>query len=182
LAAAWLSGVRDAAAIKNDPACRHKPASRILSVMDYASDILFETVLRPNPPLSPRVLKHLLAVVVLFNLAFAGFFLARGAWPIAPFLGLDVALLAWAFRSSTRAARREERLRLSREVLHIERQPEQTETALNPYWLQVETAPASGVLLWSHGRATWIGRFLGPEASAALSVELRDALWRAKNY
>lgn len=150
--------------------------------MDCEGDILFDTVLRPNPPLSPRVLKAVLIAVLLFNLTFAGFFVARGAWPIAPFLGLDVALLAWALKSSAAAAKREEQLTLTRAVLQISRRPEQSQTALNPYWLRVETAPASGVLIWSHGKAVQIGRFLGPESSAALVRELKDALWRARRF
>lgn len=150
--------------------------------MDCTSDVLFEAVLRPNPPLPPRVLKYILIVVVLFNMGFAGFFLARGAWPIAPFLGLDVALLAWAFRASSRAAKREEQLTLTRSLLQIRRRPEQSEMALNPYWLRVETSPVSGILLWSHGKAVQIGRFLGPDACAELAAELRNALWRAKHF
>jgi uncharacterized membrane protein len=150
--------------------------------MDCTTDILFETVLRPNPPLPPRALRYVLMAVVLFNFAFAGFFVAHGAWPVAPFLGLDVALLAWALRTSSLTAKREEQLTLTRSLLQIRRQPEQSETALNPYWLRVESAPQSGVLLWSHGKAVQIGRFLGPDACAELAAELRNALWRAKNF
>lgn len=145
------------------------------------ADILFERVLRPNPPLHAGALKVVLAAVVLFNLAFAALFVARGAWPVAPFLGLDVALLAWALRSSAAAANREELLTLTRTVLQIWRRPEQSQTALNPYWLRVEAAPARGILLWSHGKAVAVGRFLGPEACAELVRDLKEALWRARH-
>ena len=81
--------------------------------MTSANDVLLDQVLRPSPPLSPRVLLRILIAVALLNLAFALFFLLRGAWPIAPFMGLDVLALGWAFRASTVAAQREEHVTLT---------------------------------------------------------------------
>src|SRR6185312_2630766 len=71
-----------------------------------AEPVLLDETLRPSPPMAPQTLLIILGVVLAFNIAFALSFVLRGAWPIAPFLGLDVALLAWAFRASTLAARR----------------------------------------------------------------------------
>ncbi len=146
--------------------------------MDCRSDILFETVLRPNPPLGRRALRAILIAVVLFNLSFAGFFVAKGAWPIAPFLGADVAALAWALRASVAASKREEHLTLTPSALRILRRPELSQTVLNPYWVRVETA--NGLMLSSHGKTVRIGRFLGPVELAKLAQTLRDALWRAR--
>lgn len=148
--------------------------------MDCRSDILFETVLRPNPPLGPRALRGILIAVVLFNLAFAALFVAKGAWPIAPFLGVDVVALAWALRASVAASRREEHLTLTPASLRILRQPEQSHVVLNPYWVRVEIPPSCGLTLSSHGKAVRIGRFLGPAERAALAQTLRNALWRAR--
>ena len=148
--------------------------------MDCQSDILFETVLRPNPPLGPRALRIILIAVVLFNLAFAALFVAEGAWPIAPFLGADVAALTWAFRASVVASRREEHLTLTPASLCILRRPELSRTVLNPYWVHVETQPSTGLTLSSHGKAVRIGVFLGPAALADLAQALRNALWRAR--
>ena len=69
-------------------------------------DVLFAESLRPSPPLPPRVLLVILGVVAAINLAFVISFVLQGAWPIAPFMGADVALLAWAFRQSQIAAER----------------------------------------------------------------------------
>ena len=67
--------------------------------------VLLDETLRPNPPMSPRALKLVLIAVATINLIFALSFVAQGAWPIAPFMGLDVALLAWALvRVHSRAA------------------------------------------------------------------------------
>ena len=147
--------------------------------MDGRSDILFDAVLKPNPPLGPKTLRAILIVVGLFNLVFAASFVARGAWPIAPFMGADVAGLAWAFHASAKAARREERLTLTPSLLRIERRPEMAETTLNPYWVRVET-PARGLALWSYGKSVQIGAFLGVSECAALARSLREALWRLR--
>src|SRR5215472_7965655 len=109
--------------------------------MTSANDVLLDQVLRPSPPLSPRVLLRILIAVALLNLAFALFFLLRGAWPIAPFLGLDVVALAWAFRASTVAAQREEHVTLTPSLLSIARHfPKKPVRAwsFNPYWVRVE--------------------------------------------
>lgn len=148
--------------------------------MDCRSDILFETVLKPNPPLGPRALRAILIAVVLFNLAFAALFIAKGAWPIAPFLGADVVLLAWAFCASTAAARREEHLTLTTSSLCILRRPELSQVVLNPYWVRVEIPPSSGLTLSSHGKAVRIGAFLGAAQRADLAQTLRHALWQAR--
>jgi uncharacterized membrane protein len=152
--------------------------------MDRQSDILFERVLRPNPPLSPKALGLILGVVAAINLAFALGFLLRGAWPMAPFMGADVALLAWAFRTSLVASRREERLTLTASSLRIVRRPGTSETVLNPYWVRVEmeNPPQSRLTLWSHGTGIRIASFLGVADRTSLAILLRDALFLARNY
>ena len=78
--------------------------------------VFLDATLRPNPPMSPKVLKLTLALVASLNLAFASYFVFRGAWPVMPFMGLDVALLAWAFRASVRASKKSEHVTLTREL------------------------------------------------------------------
>lgn len=152
------------------------------------NEVLLDAVLRPNPPLSPDVLKLILAVVALLNFAFAAFFVARGAWPIAPFMGADIVLLAWAFRSSRIAARREEHVTLTPSLLRVTRTPPPkgpSEIALNPYWVRVEMEDppqhASQLTLWSHGRGVRIGAFMAPAERAAFAKRLKSALFRAKS-
>jgi len=151
--------------------------------MDRQSDILFDRVLRPNPPMGPKPLAIILGAVVAINLIFALVFLMRGAWPIMPFLGADVALLAWAFRTSVAASRREEQLTLTAASLTIVRRPGAGEIVLNPYWVRVEMEepPQSRLTLWSHGRPLRIGGFLGAGERARLAESLKSALWRARN-
>lgn len=148
--------------------------------MDGAYDILFAATLRPNPPLKPSALKAIFLAVAGINAGFALLMLSRGAWPVLPFLGLDVALLGWAFRSSTLAAQREERLTLTVAALEVLRLPSRILTSLNPYWLRVQEDERSGLALVSHGKAVKIGSFLGPAERDALAQKLKEALWRAK--
>lgn len=157
--------------------------------MQDAGPLLLDAVLRPNPPMSPRALKIVFAVVLLFNIAFALNFLLHGAWPIAPFMGADVALLGWALTSSVRASKRYERITLTPSRLAIASHPvsgEVTEEEFNPYWVRVdvenEPFPGSKLLLTSHGRAVQVGAFLGPDERLSFADHLKNALHAARNF
>jgi len=150
--------------------------------------LLLDATLRPNPPLSPRVLAGVLAIVAAVNVVFALSFVLRGAWPVAPFLGLDVALLAWAFRESRIAARAFERITLTVANLVVARHPARgapSEIALNPYWVRVDfedtELPGAKLLLRSHGRAVQVGGFLGAAERACFAQTLRGALQKARS-
>jgi uncharacterized membrane protein len=141
--------------------------------------ILLEETLRPSPPMNPRALLVILAVVTVFM---------RGAWPIAPFMGLDVALLAWAFRSSTLAARRFEHVTLTPSALRIEQHPAKGDikrAEFNPYWVRVDlqwpTEFSNRLFLRSHGREMQVGDFLAPSVRESFAEVLKSALWAAKN-
>jgi uncharacterized membrane protein len=149
--------------------------------------ILLDTVLRPAPPMSPRALLAILMVVAGFNLAFALYFVLRGAWPVTPFMGADIALLAWAFRASQRAAKNEEHVFLTRTILRIVRRPPDrnpVETQLNPYWVRVQLEEQPGrssrLTLWSHGKGVSIGAFLPPMERASFAERLKSALHAAR--
>lgn len=148
---------------------------------------LLDVTLRPAPPLPPRVLLIILAIVAAMNAAFSLFFLLRGAWPMLPFMGADVALLAWAFRASERAAQREEHVVLTPALLTIARRAPKTpprEFAFNPYWVRVDIAnpPEHGsqLTLWSHGKGLRLGSFLPPAERASFAEQLNAALRAAR--
>jgi uncharacterized membrane protein len=150
--------------------------------------VLLDTVLKPAPPLPPRALLLILAVVASINLVFALYFISRGAWPVMPFMGLDVLLLAWAFRASVRAAQHEEHVLVTPKILQIiRRQPDRkpSETVLNPYWVRVQldepTGRSSELTLWSHGKGVRIGSFLPPLERASFAERLKAALHAARS-
>lgn len=151
------------------------------------SDVLLDKVLRPAPPLGTRAMLAVLGVVAAMNFAFALTFVLRGAWPVMPFMGLDVALLAWAFRAARRAATREEHVVVTPSLLSVERRPPKgpiSEIRLNPYWVrvQMDEPPEHGsqLTLWSHGRSVRIGTFLPPTERASFAQALKSALQTAR--
>jgi uncharacterized membrane protein len=138
--------------------------------------------------MSPRALSIILGIVVAMNAAFAIYFVSRGAWPMMPFMGADILLLAWAFRASTRAAKREEHVTLTPSRLSIARKSPEgavSEVSLNPYWVRVDIADppehASQLTLWSHGKGVRIGSFLPPAERASFAERLKSALRMARS-
>ena len=165
----------------------------------YSPEPMLDRVLRPSPPMPPRALLIILMIVGAMNLLFAGYFVLHGAWPVTPFMGADVALLAWAFQASLKAAKREEQIILTPQELRVVRRAPGKQTGeyhLNPYWVSVdldespdharifhgEVPQASRLTLWSHGKGLTIGSFLSPMVRAEFGAELKAALRRAKGF
>jgi uncharacterized membrane protein len=137
--------------------------------------------------MSAAALKLVLAIVATMNLAFAIWFVSRGAWPITPFMGADVAFLGWALHATRVAARRREELRVTHSSLCLDRTPPRgspTHVEFNPYWVRVELEEPprspSRLTLRSHGRAEQIGAFLPPAERRSVAQALRDAIWKAR--
>ena len=151
--------------------------------------VFFDAVLEPNRPMGPKGLAILIGSVALFSFIAGIVFILHGAWPVTPFLGGDVALLAWAMRASVKAARRREHLILTQDSLLIERvapNGRALREEVNPYWLRVEHEDPEllgcELALVSRGRRLVVGSFLGAEERASLADALRKALSEARNY
>ena len=151
--------------------------------------IFLDAYLKPNPPMKPRVLLIVLMAVAAINLAFAGYFLSRGAWPITPFMGADVLFLAWAFHASRMAAQRFERITLTPAQLKVLSQPAKgsaREHDFNPYWVRVEleqmTENSNRLYLRSHGESLQVGSFLGPDSRVSFAAALKSALAAARSF
>jgi uncharacterized membrane protein len=149
--------------------------------------VLFDATLRPNPPMSASALKLVVGTVAIINLGFGFSFVWRGAWPVTPFMGADVALLAWALNAARIAARAWEQVKLTPGKLLIRHQPAKgsaREVAFNPYWVRVDMddppTRTSRLMLWSHGRGVQIAKFLAPEERLSFAKTLRAALHRAR--
>ena len=155
--------------------------------MSAEDPVLLDRTLRPSPPMPPSALKLVLVLVATINLVFGSVLASQGAWLVTPFMGVDVALLAWAFRASLRASRRHERVLLTPSLLRVERHPPKgpsSEIALNPYWVRVDMPdppePGSQLTLWSHGKGVRVGSFLSPDEKLDLARVLKSALRRAR--
>ena len=151
--------------------------------------VFFDAVLEPNRPLGAKGIALVLGSVAAFSFIAGIVFVLHGAWPVTPFLGADVALLAWAMRSSVRAAKRREHLILTQDALLIERigvTGEAKREEINPYWLRVDHDDpdllGSELALVSRGKRWVVGSFLGAEERASLAEALRKALREAREH
>ena len=154
-----------------------------------AEPVLFDATLRPNPPMSAMALKLVVGVVAAINLGFGLLFILRGAWPVTPFMGADVAFLAWALNAARVDAQSYERVKLTPDRLLVRRQPARgvaDEVTLNPYWVRVDMddppTRTSRLMLWSHGRGLQLGKFLAPENRLLFAQSLRAALRHAREF
>ncbi len=144
--------------------------------------------LRPHRSLSRFGLKLVLAAVVISNLAIGIFFWALKAWPVFGFLGLDVALVIWAFAHNNRKAKAQEQIMIEGDMVTFERITSrgQSKRTFNRRWLRVdlewdEARELVGRLfLVSHGKRTEIASFLGAEEKEALAAVLKAAVTRPK--
>ena len=150
------------------------------------STVLFSAVLRPHRSAGPGALRTVVFLVGIVWLMVGLVFVAVGAWPVAPFLGLEVLLLVIALRLSARAGNAYEAISLTTQALTIRRVNhvgKQSEFAFLPHWLQVniDDPPErwSPLELRSHGRSLVIASFLPPEERVQLAKALRRELSRA---
>jgi uncharacterized membrane protein len=149
--------------------------------------VFFDAVLEPNRPLGLKGHVLVLGFVAVISAVTGTLFALFGAWPVTPFFGADLALLAIAMRVSVRASRRRERLTLTTRSLLIERIHPNGMTRreeLNPYWLRVDHDDPERIgcelALVSRGRRWIVGSFLGAEERASLAEALRRALREAR--
>jgi uncharacterized membrane protein len=143
------------------------------------------TSLRPHRSLSPLGFKWLIRVVILANLVIGLPMYLLGAWPVAGFAGLDVALLWWLFNRNYLDGKRSETLLLTDRELVVTRvspDGEREEHRLEAYWLRVERGER--LVVTSRGNRVVIGRFLAPVERRRVGKELEAALaaMRAPRY
>jgi uncharacterized membrane protein len=142
-----------------------------------AETVRFSTLLRPHRSLSPLGFKWLIRLVILANLLVGLPMYWLGAWPVAGFCGLDVALLWWLFNRNYLDARRSETLKLTDRELVVERigpDGEREQHRLDAYWLKVEVGER--LVLTSRGNRVVVGRFLAPAERRKVADELQAAL------
>jgi uncharacterized membrane protein len=143
----------------------------------------FEAVLYPNPAMPSRAIAVLFVAVAAVSTALGAAFAMAGAWPVTGFLGLDIVLLALAFRVCVRRSRCVELIRLDEHGLHVcRRQHARPESRwrFEPYWVRVgmDDPPRSHsqLTLSSHGKRLRIGQFLTPDERLDVARALRRAL------
>jgi uncharacterized membrane protein len=136
----------------------------------------------PRCSLTPRNARICIAVFAAGTFGVAGFFAAQGYWPILPFAGLEIALLAWAIRHSMRNAQERETITVTEDCVAVQRCTVHGEQhAVFPrHWVKVKLhAPLaalhpSRLILESHGRACEVGRFLTEDERRGLALRLKQ--------
>jgi uncharacterized membrane protein len=144
--------------------------------------------LTPHRSLDPAAVRALMAATFVVSALFSLPFYLIGAWPIVGFLGLDVALLYFAFRANFRAARAYEDFHLTYfELLfaRVSARGARREWRFNPAWVRVERVDhqefgPQRLSLLSGGRRWEFGRFLGPDQKAEFAATLARALMEAR--
>src|SRR5258707_6747746 len=102
---------------------------------------LFSAVLTPHRSLGAAGFLALMALLSALSFAAGLVFYLVGAWPVVGFLGLDVALVYWAFRASYRTAAAYEQVTMTPSELRIRKvshRGEVKEWTLNPVWVRLD--------------------------------------------
>lgn len=155
---------------------------------DSKPPLFLDLRLWPNRSMNPRHVPLVLGGVGLVFALLSLRFLLLGAWPVLPFLLVDLALLAWAFRASFRSGEAAEHLRLDSHALELVRVgPFGARQChrLEPLAVKVELErfPDTRNRLWlaSRDRRIAVGSFLSAaeREELARAIEAGLARWRS---
>lgn len=148
--------------------------------------VYYSAVLRPHRSLRRQTATTVVLVLAGFWFLIGLVFVAVGAWPVLPFLGLEVLLLYAFFRLNERAGNVSEAINLTAAALTVRRVDpwgKHSLVSFPPRWLQVNLEPVppgadNRLELRSHGRSLTIASFLPPHEREAVALALRRALAR----
>lgn len=147
--------------------------------------VVYSAIIRPHRSTGPNGMRLVLLLVAGVWMIVGSVLVSVGAWPVLPFFGLEIGLLAGAFALNNRAASAIEAINLTAEALtvrQIDHWGKQTLFSFPPHWLQINTdtqGPNGPRLeLRSHGKSMFIGNCLLPDERLALARTLRRELFR----
>jgi len=149
---------------------------------------IFSITLRPHRSLSRRGFWLVMGLFCGLLMIPGVLFYTIGAWPVIGFMGLDILLLAGAFRLNNLAAERAQEIRLTRSELTVRetsRSGGARETTFNPYWVRLEVVRREDIgivrmAFTSHGVRVDIGRFLPLPEREPVATALTNALAEAR--
>ena len=119
-------------------------------------------------------------------LGIAGFLALRGFWPVLPFAGAELAVLAWALRVSLERRHYQQRVTVTEEEVSVEscRRGTRKQVVFPRHWARVKLRrPAarlhpSRLVIESHGRQCELGSFLTEEERRGLALRLQRLIGR----
>jgi len=153
--------------------------------MDKETSQTFRATLRPHRSLNRQGFIILMAVLIGLNFAAGTAFYLLGAWPVAPFMGLDVVLVWWAFRKNYSDGLKEERIEVTEHELVLKRfdhDKKREELHFTRSWVKVELEEdkerelIGSLYLRFKGKRTEIGRFLAAAERKKFARMLQSAL------
>ena len=153
--------------------------------MDDTKPKTWRATLTPHRSLSREGFLILMTVIVGLNLTVGMFFYVIGAWPVVGFMGLDVALIWWAFRANFADARRAEHIEITCDELVLRRLAEDRpaqEQRFARRWVRVELEQdkerelVGPLYLRFGGKRTEIASFLGAQERLSFANALKAAL------
>ena len=142
--------------------------------------------IRPNCSLTVRGARLFFASACVMPFGMGGLLALKGFWPILPFAGLEMALLAWALKVSLERRFHSQTITVTESNVSVEsRHRSSTERVVFPrHWAQVKLRrPAaslhpSRLTIESHGRQCELGSFLTEEERRGLARRLVRVIGR----
>jgi uncharacterized membrane protein len=139
--------------------------------------------LTPHCSLSVRGAVMFFASVALATFGIAGVATVLGYWPVLPFAGAEMLLLAWALHSNMQRRFERETIDISEtEVVITWSRGEPARVVFPRHWARVKirrpNSPLhrSHLVIESHGRAYEVGKFLTEEERHQLAAALRSQI------
>jgi uncharacterized membrane protein len=159
-----------------------------LVVVDPTTREIFVARIVPHRSLSRRNFRLLVMLFSVASFCTSVPFVILGAWPVAGFMGADVALFYFAFRANYRAARAYEDVSvtpLELVLAKVSASGRRQEWRFNPTWTRLERQEheefgLQQLSLVSRGRSVEVAAFLGPDEKAAFARDLSLALSEAR--
>ena len=141
----------------------------------------FVVLSRPNRSLGPAARRWVLLAIAATPIGLAAAAAAIGAWPIMPFAGLEVVLLAFAFRVVGSHDADFERLEIGAHEVTVEARDasKHTRFVAHRQWARLVLRERGGrctLGLAYAGRTVQLGRMLSDEGRRALADDLRGRL------
>jgi len=154
-------------------------------ILPLGAPLHFDAELTPHRALGRRGFLIVMGLVGTVSFITGTAFMAMGAWPVFGFLGLDVALIYFAFKVNYRAGRAHETVQLSDQTLKIRKvaaNGQVTAWVFKPYWVRVDFDEADeddvAVEVISHGKRLTVAHFLSPGERVHFGEALRAELER----
>ncbi len=147
----------------------------------------FSAHLTPHRSLSPSGFLIFMSAISFVCFVMGVVFMVIGAWPVVGFLGLDVALIYYAFKRNYADAKIFETINLTADQLELTRvypSGRRQSWQFNPVWVDIKinehSSGANAINLTSHGKSIGFAAFLSNEERREFADVLRREIATAR--